>query len=192
MADRALLLERGSISIDGSVAEAISTYLSKGRRETRYINPFDEAHSSPHIGSVELLTSENTGVQHFGDPLDVRFLIRHPQPMRRGYLSFQIINQFQQPVIHAIDPDLSFGSRSGCSILMCHFPNLRLNVGRFYLRAFLSEAPGGDLYETLDAICHFEVVRADRNIVWGWRPEACAYHEQYTWTATNATSKVEL
>jgi lipopolysaccharide transport system ATP-binding protein len=191
MADRALLLDAGSVAVDGSVSDAISTYLSKKFTETSYIRPLCEQNSSPHIVRADVLTSDGNGAQQFGSPMEVKFLIQHVQPMGRGYLSFQIINQFEQPVVHAIDPDLNFGSRSGCSLLVCRFPNLRLNVGKFYLRTFLSEPPGGALYQTLDAICHFEVFRSDRNIVWGWRPEACAYHEQYTWSATAATSKVE-
>jgi lipopolysaccharide transport system ATP-binding protein len=191
MADRALLLDSGSVAVEASVSETISTYLGKNFRAPSYISQLREQHSSPHLARVDVVTSEGNGAQHFGRPMEVNFLIRHGNPMKRGFLSFQIINQFQQPVIHAFDPDVNFGSHSGCSLLVCRFPDLRLNVGRFCLRTFLSEPPGGDLYETLDGICNFEVVRSDRNIVWGWRPEACAYHEQYTWSATNVTGKAE-
>jgi lipopolysaccharide transport system ATP-binding protein len=191
LANRALLLDAGSVVVDGSVSETISTYLSNNFRAASYIQPSREPHGSPQIVRVEVLTSEGSGVQHFGSPMEVKFIIRHTEPIIRSYLSFQIINQFQQPVVHAFDPDLNFGSRSGCSLLVCRFENIRLNVGKFYLRAFLSGPPGGDVYETLYAICHFEVVRSDRNIAWGWRPEACAYHEQYTWTAANVTTKAE-
>jgi lipopolysaccharide transport system ATP-binding protein len=188
MADRALLLDAGLVVVKGSVSETISTYLSQTFRGSSYIRPFGEHDRSPHIAQVDVVTSEDSGAQHFGYPMEVRFIIQHSRPLKRGHLSFQIINQFQQPVIHAIDPDLKFGSYSGCSLLICRFPTIRLNVGKFYLRAFLAEPPGGEVYETLDAICHFEVVRSDHNIVWGWRPDACAYHEQYAWTASNPVS----
>src|SRR5438309_2440814 len=191
MADRGLLLQGGSVSVDGSVSEAISNYLSGHSLDTSYVSQLCRQHSYPHIVRVDVLTSERNGVQHFGSPMEVKLLIAHAGPVARTYLAFQIINQFQQPVVHAFDPEVDFGSRSGCSLLVCRFPNLRLNVGRFYLRVFLAEAPGGDGYDTLDVICHFEVVRSDRNILWGWRPEACAYHEQYTWSATTATGKVD-
>jgi len=192
MADRALLLDGGLVVVNGSVSEAISTYLSKNFAAASYIRPFRQQDSSPQILRVDVVTSEGSGAQHFGRPMEVNFLIRHENPMKRGYLSFQIINQFQQPVIHAFDPDLKFGSHSGTSLLQCHFPTMRLNVGKFYLRAFLSEPPGGEVYETLDSICHFEIVRSDRNIAWGWRPEACAYHEQNTWSIKKVTSEAEL
>jgi lipopolysaccharide transport system ATP-binding protein len=88
-------------------------------------------------------------------------------------------------VIHAIHcyPDFQFGSDPGETLLVCRFPALRLNVGRFHLRTFLSEPPGGELYETLEGICPFEVVRTDQQVMWGWRPEASAYHEEYAWEA---------
>jgi lipopolysaccharide transport system ATP-binding protein len=191
MADRALLLDSGSVAVDGAASETISTYLSKGSRETSYIRPFARGGTSPHIARVEVLTSESNGVQNFGEPFEVRFWIEHPQPMVRACLSFQIFNQFQQPVVHAFDYELMFGADSGSSSIICRFPELRLNVGQFYLRAYLSEPPDAEIYETLDGICHFDVVRSDRNVLWGWRPEACAYHEQYSWTVTGAKAKVE-
>ena len=40
MADRALLLDAGSVILDGSVAEAVSTYLSEGARKSTYLRPF--------------------------------------------------------------------------------------------------------------------------------------------------------
>jgi lipopolysaccharide transport system ATP-binding protein len=191
MADRALLLDTGSVAVDGTASKTISTYLSKGSREASYIRPFARGDTSPRIGRVEVLTSESNGVQHFGEPLEVRFWIEHLQPIARACLSFQIMNQFQQPVVHAFDYELVFGSHSGSSFIRCHFPQLRLNVGQFYLRAYLSEPPGGEAYETLDGICKFDVVRSDRNVLWGWRPEVCAYHEQYTWTVIDAKANVE-
>jgi ABC-type polysaccharide/polyol phosphate transport system ATPase subunit len=191
MADRALLLEAGSVVADSTVSETISTYLSKGSRDASYICPFAPRGIAPHIARVEVLTSERNGVQLFGKPLEVEFWIDHLHPLLRAYLSFQIVNQFQQPIVHAFDPELMSGSHSESSYLRCRFPKLRLNVGQFYLRVYLSGPPDAEIYETLDGICHFEVVRSDRNIPWGWRPEACAYHEQYTWTVADARAKLE-
>jgi lipopolysaccharide transport system ATP-binding protein len=190
MADKALLLDSGSVAQQGSVSDTISTYLSKhSSAAANYVRPFPEHGSAPYVARVELSTSEGNGVQQFGRPMDIKCLICHPDPqMIRSYLSFQIVNQFQQPVVHAFDPDLNLGTRSGCLLVVCRFPHIRLNVGNFYLRVILSGPPGSDIYEILDPICHFEVVRSDRNVLWGWRPEACAYHEQYTWSATNADS----
>src|SRR5271166_6236219 len=192
MADRALLLDAGAVAVDSSVADAVSTYLSKGAREATYIRPFDCQIRSPHIARVEVLTSDPNAVHRFGEPLEIKFWIRHPWPMINGCFCFQIFNQFQTPVIcSSYYHGTTFGDSPGCSVLMCRFPQLLLNVGQFHLRTWLQEAPGGNIHETLDGICSFEVVRIDQTQLWGWRPEVCAYHEQHAWTASNVTSNVE-
>ena len=83
-----------------------------------------------------------------------------------------------------------FGRTSGTSRLVCRFPNLKLNVGRYSLRTYLSEPPGGESYERLDGICAFEIVRLDQSISgWGYRPEACVYYEQHSWDIEDACIK---
>jgi lipopolysaccharide transport system ATP-binding protein len=183
---RAVLLNAGKIEIDGGTARAISMYLSHGSRRSWYERGA-QRYRKPHIHKAEVITSDANGIQRFGEPLEVRFHVRHDEPLARGCFSFQIINQHQQPVVHAFAfyPDLQFGRHFGESLLVCHFPSLRLNVGEFYLRTFLSEPPGGEAYESLDGICHFEIVRTDETVLWGWRPDACAYHEQWAWTKSD-------
>jgi lipopolysaccharide transport system ATP-binding protein len=187
MADRALLLDSGSVVLDGPVSDVIGAYLSKGAKDAVYVLSAAGQRNSPQIARVEVLTSEKNGIHRFGEPLEIDLWVRHLQPIVRAHLSLQIINQCQQAVVHAFDPELKFGSESGCSVLFCHFPQLRLNVGQFYLRVYLSGPPGAEVYETLDGICQFEVVRTDRSAPWGWRPEVCTYHEQCMWRAANAT-----
>jgi lipopolysaccharide transport system ATP-binding protein len=189
MADRALLLDSGSVALDGPVADVIGAYLSKGAKDAVYVLPAAGQRNSPQIARVEVLTSEKNGIHRFGEPLEIKLSVRHLQPIARAYLSLQIVNQFQQAVVHAFDPELNFGSESGCSVLFCHFPQLRLNIGQFYLRVYLSGPPGAELYEALDGICQFEVVRTDRFVPWGWRPEACAYHEEYMWSVADVARR---
>ena len=154
MADRALLLDAGAVAVDSCVADAVSTYLSKGAREATYIRPLDRQISSPHIARVEILTSDPNAVHRFGEPLEIKFWIRHPRPMLHGCFCFQIFNQYQTPVIHSsYYHGTTFGDTPGCSVLVCRFPRLLLNVGQFHLRTWLQEPPGGDIYETLDGIC---------------------------------------
>jgi lipopolysaccharide transport system ATP-binding protein len=187
MTDRALLLDAGAVAVDGSVTEAISTHLSRGAREATYARPFDPQLTSPHIARVEVLTSDPNAVHRFGEPLEIKIWIRHPQPMIQGCFSFMIYNEFQVPVIHTSYYH-GFGTTSGCSVLVCRFPQLLLNVGRFHLRTYLQEPPGGDLYESLDGICAFEVVRIDQTQFWGWRPETCSYHEPHAWRSIKVNS----
>ena len=194
MANRALLLDGGLVAVDGSVAEAVSTYLSRGARKAIYTRPLDPQVSSPHIARAEVLTSDPNAVHRFGEPLEIKFWIRHPVPMIHGSLCFLIYNsQFQFPAIHSsYYHGPMFGKTSGCSVLTCRFPNISLNVGQFYLGTWLQELPSGDTYENLYGICAFEVIRIDESQIGGWRPQVCVYHEQHAWTAVDATTKVEV
>jgi lipopolysaccharide transport system ATP-binding protein len=181
---RALLLESGRIAAIGPTAQVVSTYVSKGRVVANYIRPPGQGTSSPHINRVEIVTSDLNSVHRFGEAMEVKFWIRHDTPMAKACFSFQIINQFQQPAAHAwaLYPDVRFGDRRGETLLICRFPSVRLNIGQFYLRANLSEPPGGEVYERLDGICPFEVIQTGQTRLWAWHPSDCAYHEQWQWT----------
>jgi ABC-type polysaccharide/polyol phosphate transport system ATPase subunit len=188
MADRALLLHAGQIVAQGAVDDVISAYLSKHEKQSSYICDVRDRNSeTPHVRRIEILTSDPNGVHRFGKPLEIRFWIKHVRAMSQACFSFQIVNQYQQPIIHAfaLPPKVQFGRSSTETLLVCRFPALRLNVGHFYLRTFLSEPPGREVYETLDGICHLEVVRTDDVIAWEWRPDTCAYHEEWQFSAAS-------
>jgi lipopolysaccharide transport system ATP-binding protein len=183
LCSRGVLLEAGRIVKDGHVAEILSLYLSHNKSQTSYVRPPGSKPLTPSILNAEVITSDANGVQRFGAPLSVRIRICHQKPLSRGCFSFQIVNQFQQAAIHAFTYHAGayFGSMPGETTLTCHFPLLKLNVGRFYLRTFLSEPQGGELYESLEGICAFEVVRTEEAPMWGWRADACVYHEDWHW-----------
>jgi lipopolysaccharide transport system ATP-binding protein len=192
LTDRALLLNSGSVALDGSVAEALSSYLSAAARKPSYTRPFDPKITTPHVARVEVSTSDPNSVHRFGEPLSVKFWIRQPIPVTDGVFAFQIINQFQAAVIHSsYFRATTFDRSSGCSIVECTFPKLLLNVGEFQLRTWLQEA-SGHIYELLDGICTFEVVRLDKTELFGWRAEICAYHEEHAWEVAAFTNNLEV
>jgi lipopolysaccharide transport system ATP-binding protein len=188
LTDRALLLESGRIAATGPTAQVISSYVLKGRVSANYIRPPGQATSAPHISRAEIVTSDLNSVHRFGEAMDVKFWIRHNMPMAKACFSFQIINQFQQPAVHAwaLYPEVRFGNWEGETLLICHFPSVRLNIGQFYLRANLSEPPGGEVYERLDGICPFEVIQIEEARLWEWHSSDCTYHEQWQWTLGGA------
>jgi lipopolysaccharide transport system ATP-binding protein len=184
LVDRAILLDAGSIVLDGSVADVISKYLSKGAGQAIYVAPSGRRTKSTYVSRIEVHTSNQNAVHQFGKPLEMKFWIRHDEPMSQGCFHVQIFNQFQHPVIHAyaFNPNVKFGIVAGETVLTCRFPALRLNVGKFHLRTYLSEPPGQEVYEMLDGLCPFEIVRTEEMILWGWRPNVCAYHEEWSWS----------
>jgi len=189
MANRALLMDSGSVVLDGSVSDAISSYLSKEAKAPNYVRPPEMHCHHPHIRRVEVLTSDANGMHRFREPLEIKFWMTHYEPISDACFSFNITNYNLQNVVHAwaLLPGNrdhcvpTFGGDYGETVLTCRFPALQLNVGRFHLRTHLSGPPGGEVYERLDDICAFEVVRTDDSIQWGWHPEKCVYHEQWGW-----------
>jgi len=165
------------------VAEAISTYLSQGSGGAIYVAPPSVQSPTPHLQRVEVHTSEANGIHQFGKSLEVKFLISHTQTMSKACFSFNIVNQFQQSVVHAwaLYPEFVYGTQSGESILTCRFPSLKLNVGHYHIRTHLTEPPGMEIYEKLDGLCPFEVVRTKDTMPWGWSSDSCTYHEDWNW-----------
>ena len=82
------------------------------------------------------------GYTAFGEPLSIKFWIRHPMPMTNGAFCFQVVNQFQTTVIHSSFYQVSTFGAAGCSIIECTFPKLLLNVGQFELRTVILETSG--------------------------------------------------
>jgi lipopolysaccharide transport system ATP-binding protein len=114
----------------------------------------------------------------------VTFRIHTPKPVPKACLSFQIFNQAQNPVLHfcGYDQDLPVGQKAGPMEIRCEVPQLKLNVGSYHLKLFLSEPPGGLDFETLDHVCPFEVTVLNRTTLFGWRPEVCTYLETGNWS----------
>jgi homopolymeric O-antigen transport system ATP-binding protein len=181
---RALLLDSGVVLADGATQEVISAYISKQGNATVYVRPPNLRTDTPHISRAAVITSDKTGIHQFGAPLEVHLSVNHQRPMLKSCLAIQLINQFQQCVVYAwaYYPEVKFGAKEGESLLVCRFPSLRLNVGNYYLRVYLNEPPQGEIYEKLDGICQFEVIRIDKINLWGWNPDDCSYHEDWNWT----------
>jgi lipopolysaccharide transport system ATP-binding protein len=190
LAHRAILLDKGLVATDGPVSETVSTYLSRGLKQRVYISPYEEQYDSPHIARAEVITSGLNGVQRLSQPLSISISVRHPRRLRRGHLGIQFINQLQTAVTttHAYPPDCIFGQEPGMTLVQFWIPKLRLNIGNFHLRIWLTEAPPGEVYEIVDS-CDFEVV-ADGLPIWS-RPEGCAYHEEFSVRISEGGSGLE-
>ena len=194
LADRGLMLERGRAAFDGHASAAVAAYAAHGPRQAVYQEPGGRSIALPHISRIDIKTSDPGGVHRFGEPLEIVFQISHQRPMARACFSFQIKSFHNQAAIHKelCYPTVKFGDSAGCTTVACRFPRLRLNVGRFYIRANLTEPPGGAIYQMLDGVADFEVIRTDSASFWGWQADACAYHEDHQWEVTDATAEAIL
>jgi len=182
LTQRCILLDKGQVSYAGPTSETVNRYFQIAAQQPAVYRAAADK-TGPHIDQVEVRTSERAGIQAAGSRMDVVVTIKHAEPIAGACLSFQIINQTLQPATHVwiFDSNTAFAREPGATTLTCTFPKVRLNVGRYHLRLYLSEPRGGRMLDAPDGVCGFEVVRLGETTQWGWRPELCVYHEDCSW-----------
>ena len=181
LTQRCVFLESGKIKAEGATPAIVQRYLAIAAGNAGVYQ--SESSKFPRVDKIEIITSQPNQVQISGEALEINFTIYHETPRNGMCFSFQFINQFGAPAGHCwiYDQEQPICRTGDKTVLKCIIPKLRLNVGTFYLRTFLSEPPGGHLFEALDAPLSFEVSIVDRHTLFGWRPDACAYLEDYRW-----------
>jgi lipopolysaccharide transport system ATP-binding protein len=115
------------------------------------------------------------------------FDISTPHALPSGTVSFQIVDWLLQPVVHLMffGTDNAFCREAGTYRLTCEIPHLRLYLGRYAVTAHLSEAYGTWVhYQTVEAVCPFEVVMHGHDREWPWQEGACRYVEDGHWELT--------
>lgn len=190
LSSRCVLLSRGRLEYEGPTRDAISRYLASGATQTPVYVGQSTGGNRPYLARAEVVTSEKPGVQSAGKPMKIVLTLQHPVPVRSACVSFQIFNQFQQPATHLwiFDSEVPYARQAGTTVLTCTMPKVRLNVGQYTLKVYFTEPRGGEIFDTPEGICPFEVVRLDDAIQWGWRPDVCTYHEDGSWTVSAQTT----
>ncbi len=186
LTQRCVYLDRGTVKADGPTPAMVQKYLALASEHGGIYQSKSER--SPRVDRVEIKTSRANQVQISGEPLELQFTIEHGEPRQGMCFSFQIINQFGAAVGHCwvYDQDQPICRTGSRTVLKCHIPKLHLNVGTFYLKTYLSEPPGGHFFETLEVPLSFEVSIVEKTTLFGWRPDACAYLEEFNWEASQA------
>jgi lipopolysaccharide transport system ATP-binding protein len=176
------LIQGGKCVFFGETQDAVGKYLSSMHSiDPVYVD--SPSASAPKVTRVEVRTSEPSSVQRHGEPMEVHIQISTPVSVRGAWLSFQIINELQQPFVHlwTSNSERSMCREPGVYQLVCHIPKARLYLGRYTLRLYLSEPPGGCHFQTIENICPFEVVMHGHYREYSWEPGTCAYIEDCQW-----------
>jgi lipopolysaccharide transport system ATP-binding protein len=176
------LIQAGKCVFFGETQDAVGKYLSSMHSiDPVYVDR--PSASSPKVTRVEVRTSEPNNVQRHGESMEVHIHISTPVPVRGAWLSFQIINELQQPFVHlwTSNSERSMCREPGVYQLVCCIPKARLYLGRYTLRLYLSEPPGGCHFQTIENICPFEVVMHGHYREYSWEPGTCAYIEDCKW-----------
>ncbi len=182
---RCVYLDKGTVKFLGDTREAIDAYLAptKEADQVMVLEPTAEAVSVIYI---KLDTSILNNIQEFGKPLVVEFRF-HVREFQKGTcFSFKIVDNMERAVIHSwiSDYETSFCREPGKHIFTCTFPQLRLNVGDYYLLAHLSEPPGGKLLQMIEYACPFKVDFSNEYRLFPFPrlSSDCVYVEDFSWT----------
>jgi lipopolysaccharide transport system ATP-binding protein len=193
LTQRSIVLADGRCIYDGPTAAAIDRYHGDQRGVNgSYTSEPDRLR--PKVVGVEVVTSAGGNVHHVGLPLKANFIVASPRPIEGAALSFQVVNAFQQPVIHllVLDSEIPMCRRPGIYKVSCHIPALRLYLGKYALTVHFAERPGGAKFETLERVCPFEVVAYGKRRDHYWQPGSCAYLEEATWTCERLSDEPAL
>ncbi len=183
LTNRVILLKGGQVAYTGPSREGINLYMDTGS-DSNSVYIGKPGRKDPRLTRAEIFCSEATKTHDSGKPWSAKFEIHSPVPVPNACFSFQIVNEFESPVLHlcAYDSYFSICKEAGITEVRCEIPQLDLNVGTYHLRVVLSEPPGGWNYEILDHICPFEVVALHKTTRFGWQPNACSYLTTGNWS----------
>lgn len=183
----ALLMQNGRLLLHAPTDVTLDAYTKAGGSDEhgppRYVADLDPKRETPQIKQIRVETSTGGCVHWYPEPMTVEITLHHPRPARQACLSFMVLDREKNPIIHAeaYHNQFAFATTTGTSVLTCTLPRLRLNVGTYSLRCYLSGPPGQESWDVIDDVCAFQVERVDEGKLWGWREGACRYFEDYTW-----------
>lgn len=182
LTDKLIVLKNGQVYFQGNTDEGIKEYLSDGSGEMGYIA--NKSLTTPKVIRVDLNTSLPGSVHEYGKELKINFTINTPIDITNLALSFQIIDVFQNPIVHTwqIDSEFNIKREKGTYNFCCIYPKLRLYVGVYSIRVYLSDSKNNIKYDFIDSTCNFQVemMKNNRND-YKWEAGSCKYLEDSEW-----------
>jgi lipopolysaccharide transport system ATP-binding protein len=179
-----ILLKDGMIKSSGTTIDIITEYINLNTmpNDFSYINYIGS--NRPYIRKVELKTSFPNNVQLNGAEMEVIIELETKEPIINACFSFQFQDLKENNFVHQwiFDTDKEYCRKPGIYVLSCIIPSLRLYMGKYTVKCYFSEPPGGKVFEVLEGICPFEVVMYETNrSLFQWVPSTCAYIENANW-----------
>jgi len=181
---RCVYLVAGEACFVGPTSEAVARYAESSQDANPvYSDPEFAGENEPRIVRVQLDTTFPGNLHLNHAPLTVQIELETPYPINGACLTVQIFDaeQINYATLWTQDVDLPMCRQAGRHLLKCVIPQLHLFMGRYRLRVFLAEPPGGKTLQILDGICPFEVVMRHNSRLYQWWPKECAYVENYRW-----------
>jgi lipopolysaccharide transport system ATP-binding protein len=186
LTNRCLLLAGGRCQMVGPTNQVINAYVASQSGGLNELASYEAPAGTRgnHLARVQVLTSDEYGIQRWGQPIAFEFTLRVPEPQDTLCFSFQVLNELQQPVCHfwLFDAGVPYRQRPGTFRLRCELPKLRLYMGRYRLTTYLSERRGNTMLESLSGIAQFEVtMQGVHREEYDWQPGTAVYLEDNSW-----------
>ncbi|TXE12046.1 ABC transporter ATP-binding protein [Seonamhaeicola algicola] len=183
LTQRVIVLKHGKVCYDGGTDLAIKEYLKGESNEVNYL--FSGDIKKPTITHVFLDTSLPNNVHEYGKPISFIFKLKLPFKVNNLALSFQIIDEFQNPITHVwiIDSQNNIKREKGLYEFKCEINNPKLYMGEYSLRIYLSDSKTKDRFDYLESVCGFKIqmMKTERQD-FKWNKGACKYLEDATWS----------
>ncbi len=181
----AILLRKGQLSLSGATNKVIKAYYNKVAADPDIVA---KDLTKPHITKVELITSNEGFIQNFSDPLNIIVYLQIPRRFDTLELSFQICsNENSEPIVYnwfTTAKDLQFlTGELGTYKITIRIPSLKLYIGEYFFRFYLSDPRGKEVFQTIERILSFQVQMNGIFNEWGWRDGVCKYIEDYSISA---------
>ncbi len=183
LTNRAILLQHGVVIKNDDTRSVIKYYADSTKaKELQYIAPIRG--TSPQITKITMHTSYANNIHLFTEQLEITFEVYAPHSIKNACFSFQILDSKERNFVHmwVFDADMPYCRERGTYQLKCVIPSLKLYMGKYFLKCYFTEPPGGEIFEILENVCPFEVVMYDtKRTEFQWMPETCAYIESGSW-----------
>ena len=200
LTQRVLLLDHGACVFDGATAEGIARYRAlqgggagrpgeyRAAGVTAAFGDGDDREDAPgprnRVRAARVVTSDPGGVHRGGEPLAVEFDLDVPEPTSTLCFSCKLADAEERNIVHlwCFDAATRFRRQAGRYRLRFEVPRARLFLGRYTMRAFLSDRRTNAMYDEQHGICPFEVTmdgvtRDD----YAWSAGDCTYLEGAEW-----------
>lgn len=180
--EKVCILRDGMLQYYGETDLGIKTYLS----DASNINDYEAIphHKKPQIVGARVVTSLPNFIHEFGKPLSLSFDINIPEVTENLAISFQILDEFLNPITHIwnFDADTSIKREPGVFKFDCSMENPLLYMGNYSVRTYLSDSKSKERFDYIDTSCSFrvEMMKEARND-YQWSSGAAKYLEKYKW-----------
>ncbi len=183
LTNNVVLLKDGKVNFIGPTDLGIKKYLSSSKEIKVYKGK--PSIDLPKFTKIDVLTSLPNSIHVFGEKLEINFEINLPCKQDNLAISFQILDEFENPIVHIwnIDSEKGIKREKGNYNFYCKINSPKLYMGNYSIRAYLSDSKLKKRYDYVDSVSSFkiEMMKLNRGD-YSWQSGSCKYLEDYSWT----------